>query len=417
VLSALVLTAGVGSRLDPLTRLVAKPAVPVAGRTLIERVLAWLSRDGVGDVVLNLHYRPDTITGVVGDGAHLGLRVRYSWEQPLLGSAGGPRHALPLLDADTFLIVNGDTLCDVPLAPMLAAHRESGADVTMAVVPNAAPDRYNGVVLDEADRVTGFVPKHAPPAGGLARPDGGRVLRPGTASWHFVGVQIVRAAVFAPLADGTPAETVAGLYREGVASGTLAIRGYRADTPFLDVGTPRDYLDATLRLATGSGAGAIEAGAQVDPAARVVRCVVWAGVRVEAGANLENCIAAGGVRVPAGRPRRGSRRRRGVPALVNCRTCPTRRFPRPSPATSPARASRRSASCRSRATRRTASTFGSCGLTAGRAYSRCTERPSTTGPCPLRAWRNCSPQCPSRCRRCSATPATSACSSSATWVT
>jgi len=78
---------------------------------------------------------------------------------PLLGSAGGPRHALPLLDADTFLVVNGDTLCDIELAPMIAAHHASGALVTLAVAPNPAPDRYNGLAVDAHDRLTGFVPR------------------------------------------------------------------------------------------------------------------------------------------------------------------------------------------------------------------------------------------------------------------
>ena len=102
MIPALVLTAGLGTRLDPITRLLAKAAVPLGGVTLIERVLGYLVSQGVTDVVLNLHHRPETIAAVVGDGAHIGpqgLRVRYSWEPRLLGSAGGPRHALPLLDA------------------------------------------------------------------------------------------------------------------------------------------------------------------------------------------------------------------------------------------------------------------------------------------------------------------------------
>src|SRR6185503_5909500 len=82
VLPALVLTAGLGTRLDPLTRLVAKPAVPLGGRTLVARVLDWLRREQVRDVVLNLHARPETIAADVGDGARWDLRLRYSWEQP-----------------------------------------------------------------------------------------------------------------------------------------------------------------------------------------------------------------------------------------------------------------------------------------------------------------------------------------------
>ncbi len=197
MLPALILSAGIGSRLDPLTRLVAKPVVPLAGRTLIERVIGWLTTAGVTDVVINLHHRPETIAAVVGDGSSLGVRVRYSWEPSILGSAGGPRHALPLLDADTFLIVNGDTLVDFALKPMIAQHEARGADVTVAVVPNPRPDHYHGMALDGADRVTGFV-----------------LRTEGRPSWHFVGVQVARASVFASLADNVAAETVTGVYRD-----------------------------------------------------------------------------------------------------------------------------------------------------------------------------------------------------------
>ena len=92
---ALVLAAGLGTRLRPLTFCRAKAAVPVAGVPLICRHLTRLAARGVRDVVVNLHHRPNTITGVVGDGAALGCRVRYSWERVLLGSAGGPRRAPP----------------------------------------------------------------------------------------------------------------------------------------------------------------------------------------------------------------------------------------------------------------------------------------------------------------------------------
>jgi NDP-sugar pyrophosphorylase family protein len=78
MLPAIVLTAGLGTRLDPLTRLVAKPAVPLGRLSLIERVLAWVRQQDVTDVVLNLHHRPASLTAIVGDGTHLGLRVRYS---------------------------------------------------------------------------------------------------------------------------------------------------------------------------------------------------------------------------------------------------------------------------------------------------------------------------------------------------
>jgi NDP-sugar pyrophosphorylase family protein len=274
---------------------VAKAAVPMAGRTLIERLLGWLRRQGVRDIVLNLHHRPDTITRIVGDGAHLGLRVRYSWEPTILGSAGGPRHALPLLDSETFLIVNGDTLPAFDLAPMLDRHQASRAGVTLAVVPNPAPEEYNGLVLDARDAVTGFVRK------GMAE-----------GSWHFVGVQIVAARIFAPLCDGVVSETTSGLYRDVLASEPGCLCGYRVDAPFVDVGTPRTYLAAVLdALASetperrrwwhgASSASSIEPGATVDPTARLVRSVVWPDASVERGVDLEECVVAGPVRLQTG---------------------------------------------------------------------------------------------------------------------
>ena len=144
---ALVLTAGLGTRLRPLTYVRAKAAVPVNGEALARRVLRWLARQGIHQVVLNLHHHPASIAAAVGDGSDLGLQVRYSWEQPVLGSAGGPKHALPLLTdrtrggADTFLIVNGDTLTDVDVARVIDAHTRSGALVTMALVPNVGTSR------------------------------------------------------------------------------------------------------------------------------------------------------------------------------------------------------------------------------------------------------------------------------------
>jgi mannose-1-phosphate guanylyltransferase len=276
-LPAIVLTAGLGTRLDPLTRLVAKPAVPLGRLSLIERVLEWTRQQGVTDVVLNLHHRPATLTTIVGDGAHLGLRVRYSWEQPVLGSAGGPRRALSLIDGDPVLIVNGDTLSDFALKPMIDAHAASGADVTLAVVPNPSPAHYNGITIDASDRVTGFVPR-------------GRAA----GSWHFIGVQIARRRVFDGLVDGEPTESIAGIYRDIVAAGDGRVRAWRATTSFIDVGTPRDYLRAALAFADrddtrGRGNGP-----------RLTRTVVWPEAKLAPDVELDGCIVAGTVRLESG---------------------------------------------------------------------------------------------------------------------
>ena len=265
MISALVLTAGLGTRLDPITRLVAKPAVPVAGQALGERVLRWLAREGVTDAVLNLHHLPHTITGLIGDGAAYGMRVRYSWEREILGSAGGPRHALALMNSDPFLIVNGDTLTDIALAPVIDAHTRSGADVTMVVIPNPAKDRYNGIVADADGVVRAFIPKgHAED------------------SWHFVGIQVVSKRVFEALPDNTPAETVREVYRDLVAHSPGRVRVLPVDATFHDVGTPQDYIDTCRAF------GGVDANGNV----------MWPGATVSAGAQVTDCIVAGTVGAP-----------------------------------------------------------------------------------------------------------------------
>src|SRR5262245_33821770 len=152
---ALVLAAGVGSRLRPLSLVRAKPALPVAGEVLIGRILRRLREFGIERVVINLHHLAATITREVGDGSSFGLRVRYSWEPSILGSAGGPARALPLLEADRFLIVNGDTLADVNLEDLASTHVATGALATLAVVEG--DPRYGGVMADAEGIVHGFI--------------------------------------------------------------------------------------------------------------------------------------------------------------------------------------------------------------------------------------------------------------------
>ena len=149
----LVLTAGLATRLQPLSSVRAKAALPVAGDALITRILRWLHAAGIRRVVLNLHHRADSITRIVGDGSRLDLSVRYSWEAEILGSAGGPARAVPLLESDRFLIVNGDTLTDVDLRALATQHVDANAVVTMAVVDG--DPRYNGVIADESGSVRG----------------------------------------------------------------------------------------------------------------------------------------------------------------------------------------------------------------------------------------------------------------------
>jgi len=289
-LRALILAAGLGTRLRPLTSVRAKAAVPVNGRSLVCRVMSWLVSEGVTDLVINLHHRPASIAAVVGDGRDRGARVRYSWENPVLGSAGGPRHALPLLtDAaggrpggESFVLVNGDTLTELSVPGLMEAHDRRGARVTMALIPNPRPDVYGGVRVEDG-WITGFT------RAGSER------------SYHFIGVQAARPDAFADLEDGVPSESVNWLYPRLIKESPKSIAAFVVDAPFSDIGTPADYLQTSLDLAAREGNHLVSSrGTAFHPSAVLTRTAVWDDVAIGENALLEDCIVCDGVRIAPG---------------------------------------------------------------------------------------------------------------------
>ena len=232
-MQALVLAAGLGTRLRPLTDVCAKPALPIGGEPLIRRIVRWLASHDVRDVVVNLHYLPHTVTAVLGDGSDLSVRVRYSWEQPrILGSAGGPRQALDIIDDDSFIIANGDTLTDLDVRALVDAHRRSDALVTLALVPNREPEKYGGAIMEDDGTVTGFAARGVAARG----------------SFHFIGVQTARVEAFRQLPPGEPAQSIGGLYDALIRARPGSIRGFLSDAAFWDIGTPEDYASTSARF-------------------------------------------------------------------------------------------------------------------------------------------------------------------------
>ncbi len=153
---AMVLAAGLGTRLRPLTYEITKPMVPVLDRPVMEHILDLVDRHGFGPVIANLHYFPDSIREYFGE------RISYSFEPELLGTAGGVRACAEFFGDDAFLVISGDALTDIDLGALAARHRQAGGIATLTV--KQVPDtREFGVVLhDSAGRVTGFQEKPAP---------------------------------------------------------------------------------------------------------------------------------------------------------------------------------------------------------------------------------------------------------------
>ena len=257
----------------------------MAGEAIARRILRYAYSQGIRRAVLNLHHRPETITALVGDGSDLGVSVQYSFESPVLGSAGGPRKALPLLPDEDFFLINGDTLTNVDFAALETQHRETRALVTIAVVPNLRPQKYSGLILDSTGRFHSVAPR-------------GSTVR----SYHVIGIQICHPAAFARLPLNEPAESISGVYRNLVAENPGAVRAFLCESDFVDVGTCEDYLEASSAIGRREGRPLphIGQGCDIDPTARVADSILWDRVRVGPGAVLHRCIVADDVAIQTG---------------------------------------------------------------------------------------------------------------------
>jgi mannose-1-phosphate guanylyltransferase len=155
-MKAMVLAAGLGTRLRPLTYEITKPMVPVLDRPVMEHIVELLARHGFNEVIANLHYFPDSIREYFGD------RLSYNLERELLGTAGGVRACAGFFGGESFLVISGDALTDIDLSAFAARHRETGAVATLAVKRVADTREYGVVLHDREGRITGFQEKPVP---------------------------------------------------------------------------------------------------------------------------------------------------------------------------------------------------------------------------------------------------------------
>src|SRR5215210_5711553 len=152
---AMILAAGYGTRLWPLTIDRTKPAIPFMGRPLIGYVAEYLALYGFDDIVVNLHHRPESVRAALGDGHDFGVRFHYVEEPVILGTSGAIGNARRLLEGDAFVVVNGKLATDIDLGAALETHRRAGALATLVLRPNPARERYSTVEVS-GGRVTGF---------------------------------------------------------------------------------------------------------------------------------------------------------------------------------------------------------------------------------------------------------------------
>ncbi len=320
----MILSAGLGSRLRPLTAELPKPLVPILNRPLLWYLIASLRAAGIHEIIINLHYRGEQIRSWLGGGEKLGVKVAYSQESELLGSAGGVRRVRDFFGHEPALIIHGDILFDVDLRAVIQYHLSRNAHAT--VVLHLAHHRYSyGVIRVNAQGNIGqFVDQQAPWVSGPL------------IDTVFTGVQILDPAVL----DAIPVECVATLTTDvypHLLTHPWRFYGYVIQGYWSDLGTPHRYWEASMDVVSGrvtpagitpqrawctsnhiqpavmlSKEAAVAGDADIGPevilgegcwvadGAHIVQSVLWPRVHVEAGVTIERSIITNDITIPAG---------------------------------------------------------------------------------------------------------------------
>lgn len=313
---AMILAAGYGTRLKPLSDLLPKPLVPVANRPLIDFPLALLKKAGLREVAINLHHLGKQVPTVLGTGQEHGLEITYSHEDTILGTGGGVARMRSFLSSGTFVLLNGDILTGIDLMEVLRFHRERGAAATMVVRPLPREAAYTPLWVDDQGWLVAFK-------------DVSRSRRGGFQPLMFEGIHVLEPVVFDFLPKEGFACIVDQAYSDMLKKG-MRVAAFLDTAPWFDLGTPALYLSANRALLSGRarfpqldpvGPGglpdgvllgesvemgaevrlgpevAVGAGCSLGDGATVARSVLWPGARVEKGARLDGVILAGPHRV------------------------------------------------------------------------------------------------------------------------
>jgi mannose-1-phosphate guanylyltransferase len=218
---ALVLAAGFGERLRPLTETTPKPLLEIGGRPLIHYPLAMLRQAGITDVAINIHHLANQLRSALGTGAPFGINISWAPEPKLLGT-GGPLNGLKdFLGADTFVIANSDTILDLDLAEVISFHRRSAALATIVLAHPVNLDYYSHLQIDSDSRIRRMrlVKQHTPLAYDDFPPQLDEEIAAKLASYMYCGVIVAEPAALDLIPPATPWSLFNGLFAPMVARG------------------------------------------------------------------------------------------------------------------------------------------------------------------------------------------------------
>jgi NDP-sugar pyrophosphorylase family protein len=230
-MKAMILAAGLGTRLRPLTEHTPKALLLVNGQPLIAYSLNLLKKHGITEVLINLHHLGDLIEKELGDGKKYGMKIAYSWERQVLGTGGGIKKGEPFFEGKTFLVLNSDILIDAPLQALVRFHKKKKGIATMVVRGREADSPYSAVELGRGDRILSI---GAPPTGN---------------SCLYTGVQALEPALLRFLPENAESCIIRQGYLPALAAGKK-IFGYRYNGYWNDLGTLERYRQAEADLKT-----------------------------------------------------------------------------------------------------------------------------------------------------------------------
>jgi NDP-sugar pyrophosphorylase family protein len=310
----MILAAGYGTRLWPLTIDRAKPALPFMGRPLVGYVAEYLSRYGWRDIAVNLHHRSDSVRAALGDGSRFGARLTYVEEPTILGTSGALDNAREFFADETFAVVNGKIATDIDLDAALRTHRATGALATLVLRANATREKYSTVeVRDGLVRGFGGYPSTSDNAGdarsvsqknretgsdaGVEVENADDASGTRAAPLMFTGIQILEPRIFDFIPRGVFSHTTSDVYPQAIARGEK-IAAHVAAGYWYELSTIPRYLDTSIALMREERR-TVEpgSGSRIEPGADVTDAVLWENVCVESGARVRRVVLGANVHV------------------------------------------------------------------------------------------------------------------------
>jgi len=299
---AILLVGGFGTRLMPLTKNTPKPMLTVAGIPVTEHQIAMAKAAGITEIVLATSYLSEIFTPYFGDGSKWGIKIKYAVEKEPLGTGGAIRNAAQLLTSnESIVILNGDVLSSHDLAEQIRQHEAHDADVTLHLTQVEDARAFGCVPTDDQGRVTAFLEKMENPITNQIN----------------AGCYVFNPRVLSTI----PLDTVVSVERETfpqLVANNAAVYGYVENAYWLDIGTPRALLKASIDIVHKTGESVVMPGAQIDPTAtisggscvgsnsvigpevRVEGSIIEADVVIEKGAIITNSFVAAGAHVDKG---------------------------------------------------------------------------------------------------------------------